>query len=312
MPSPQNKNKLLLTGASKVDYAGPAVSGRFGKGRSHLVFLRKRTLMAQQFDLAGFELEGDPFPVAEQVSYFSVSANGILACGSGAELSHLVLRDRRGKQLGVVGSPSVVASPNFSPDGKRLAFSRMDPVSGNWDIWVAEVDRGTPTRLTFHPNFDALPVWSPDSIQIAFSSRADGQQNIYRKASSGAGEPERMTESAYSHLVSDWSRNGQFLLFTELGSNTAEDLMILPLTGERKPAVFLKTQFAETFGRFSPDGRRIAYSSNATGAMEIYVQPFTPGSEHLGPASRSPRPGGYSHVGAAMVGNFSIYRQKAR
>ena len=131
--------------------------------------------MVQQFDLSGAKMEGDPSPVAEQVSDFSVSDNGIIAYSSGAELSQLVLRDRMGKQLGVVGSPSLVASPNFSPDGKRLAFSQKDPASGNRDIWVADVERRSASRLTFHRNPDILPVWSPDGGQIAFSSRADGQ-----------------------------------------------------------------------------------------------------------------------------------------
>ena len=101
-----------------------------------------------------------------------------------------------------------------------------------------------------------------------------------------------MTESTREHLVSDWSRNGQFLLFTELDSKNYEDLMILPLAGERKPAVFLKTPFTETFGRFSPDGRWIAYSSNMTGTMEIYVQPFLSGQRASGASRQISTAGG--------------------
>ena len=58
--------------------------------------------------------------------------------------------------------------------------------------------------------------------------------------------------------------------------------MILPLTGERKPYVFLQTEFPETFGHFSPDSRSIVYSSGETGTSEIYVQPFVPGQRASG------------------------------
>jgi hypothetical protein len=57
---------------------------------------------------------------------------------------------------------------------------------------------------------------------------------------------------------------------------TGQDLWIAPTTGDRKPFPFLQTEFSELGGRFSPDGRWIAYRSNESGKNEIYVQPFDP------------------------------------
>jgi len=51
---------------------------------------------------------------------------------------------------------------------------------------------------------------------------------------------------------------------------------VLPLQGEAKPTLFLGTQFAESQGRFSPDDRYIAYVSNESGRLEVYVRPFSP------------------------------------
>jgi hypothetical protein len=74
--------------------------------------------------------------------------------------------------------------------------------------------------------------------------------------------------------VTDWSRDGAFLLFNSQGADTAFDLWALPMTGDRKPFTIVKTKFNEGFGTFSPDGHYVAYSSNESGQSEIYVQEF--------------------------------------
>jgi Tol biopolymer transport system component len=75
----------------------------------------------------------------------------------------------------------------------------------------------------------------------------------------------------------DWSLDGHFLLYSVLG-NGALDLWVLPLRGPEdapgKPQPYLTTEFNEHQGRFSPDGRFVAYTSDVSGRNEIYVQPF--------------------------------------
>jgi Tol biopolymer transport system component len=60
-------------------------------------------------------------------------------------------------------------------------------------------------------------------------------------------------------------------------------LWFLPLTPgkpeDRKPKLYLKTDFDENQGQFSPDGRFVAFTSNASGRDEIYVQPFPTASD---------------------------------
>ena len=55
---------------------------------------------------------------------------------------------------------------------------------------------------------------------------------------------------------------------------TNNDVWVLPLAGDRKPSLFLQTQFSEGSASFSPDGRWIAYQSNDQGLNEVYVQTF--------------------------------------
>ena len=70
---------------------------------------------------------------------------------------------------------------------------------------------------------------------------------------------------------------------------------MLPLTGDRKPWVFLKTNFAERFGRFSPDSRWVAYMSNESGRAEIYIRPFA-----------APGAPGATGKAAATIGQWQV------
>jgi Tol biopolymer transport system component len=167
--------------------------------------------------------------------------------------------------------------PELSPDGRRLAITRL--VQSNFDVWLADLMRSSRTRFTFDAAFDMYGVWSPDGTRIAFSaSRASGARDLYVKPSSGAGDEELLWESALNKAPLSWSSDGRFLLYWEVGPKTGFDLWILEMLGERKAVPWLKTPFTETGGQFSPDGRWVAYQSNESGPFEIYVQPYPAGT----------------------------------
>jgi Tol biopolymer transport system component len=108
------------------------------------------------------------------------------------------------------------------------------------------------------------------------------------KDASGAGNDELLFESAETKSPSSWSADGKFILFTSVGSKTRQDIWVLPmgkdpsapLVTDRKPFVFLQTDYAESEAVFSPNGRWVAYRSNESGRDDIYVKPFP------GPAGR--------------------------
>jgi eukaryotic-like serine/threonine-protein kinase len=246
-----------------------------------LLFVRERTLMAQPFDADKLQVTGDPFPVAEQVgfnpangrAFFSVSENGVLVYRTRVfSDTQLAWFDRTGKQISQTGSAGQIISIVLSPDNKRIAATRADNQTGAQDIWIIEQERET--RFTFDPANDASSVWSPDGSQIAFNSSRAGAFDIYIKASSGAGNEELLYKSNNTKGPHDWSPDGRYLLFGELDPKTNVDLWVLPLFGDRKPYVFLQTPFTEVGGRFSPNGRWIAYNSNESGTSQVYVRPF--------------------------------------
>jgi eukaryotic-like serine/threonine-protein kinase len=147
-------------------------------------------------------------------------------------------------------------------------------VLGNADIWLSETARGIPVRFTFRTGFSVNPVWSPDGNWIAFSSSNQGAANLFRKESSGAGDDELLLESSLYDFPLDWSPDGRFLLFARMEPKTGIDLWVLPLDCERKPVPCVCTRFESDNGQFSPDGRWVAYQSNESGRVEVYVQPF--------------------------------------
>ncbi len=283
------KTRLVATDSSAA-FAGPAT------GRGYLLFLRERALMAQRFDPGKLELSGEAFPVAEPVGVetgfwrarFSVSESGVLVYdSSGGGNRQLVWMDHGGKRLETVGALGAYWQLDLSPDGRRVAAMRSDPQTGDSDIWLFDVARAASSRFTFHPAIEGFPVWSPDGSRIAFYSTRDGPWNLYQKAASGTGEDESLLKTQADKWPTDWSRDGRFLLFGESDAKTRMDLWVLPLTAEtkdagRKPMPFLRTEFHERNGRFSPDGKWVAYDSNESGRYEVYVREFLPGQPASG------------------------------
>jgi serine/threonine protein kinase/Tol biopolymer transport system component len=282
-PAEQSSQRLLagVTGADFVLSPGT----RLG----HLLFLRDSTLMAQPFDIRTFQLSGDVVPVAEMVGsassngYFSSSANGILAFRGGTgDLHHLTWYNREGKAIQTAGQPGEYNSLAISPDGTRVAAQRTESQGNN--LWLIEFARSAAKRFTIDPGVDSGPVWSPDGSRIAFASNREGALNLYMRPAGGIGGDETLVKNNNPKYVDDWSRDGKFLIYADQDPKTKRDLWVLPMEGDRKPAVFLQTDFNESEAKFSPDGHWVVYESDASGHLEIYVRPYPAtgsGSESL-------------------------------
>jgi serine/threonine protein kinase len=163
-----------------------------------LVFLREGLALAQRFDPTRLELRGEPTAIARVgVNFrrgggrsFSLSQNGVLVYQSGdSGVTQLVWFDRAGRRLGSVDEPGFHFNVFLSPDEKRVATERSD-ADGNWDIWVADVLRGTSSRLTVDPAPDGVPIWSPDGNRLLFFSNRQGFAQMYQTSVSGAGNEE--------------------------------------------------------------------------------------------------------------------------
>jgi dipeptidyl aminopeptidase/acylaminoacyl peptidase len=262
----------------------------------HLVYLKGDALVAQPFDAKRLELSGEPAPLGVQpaiymytvsgivdpVSWagYSVSRNGVLAWfegGSWQKGTSLTWFDRTGKELGTVGEPGAYSNPALSPDGRRLAVDVRNP-QGFRDIWVIDLLQGGRTRLTFDRAEDMGATWDPRGDTIAFTSERRGRREIYLKRASGSGEDELLLDSEGGWASpEDWSSDGKWLALNWRHSGALRgphDLLLLPMPGERgrKPVSFVASESYEDMGRFSPNGRFLAYRSDESGRSEVYVR----------------------------------------
>jgi Tol biopolymer transport system component len=251
----------------------------------YLLFLREQSLMAQPFEAGARKLTGEAFPIAEQVANpqnyrhgcFTVSDDRSLSYQTGdIGLVQVVWLDASGRQVGTVGEPAGVEGIRLSPDGQRLAEHVAEASSKNADVWIVDLARGVRTRFTFGSALHLNPIWSPDGSRIVFTSNQQGHLDLYVKSASGAGDAEAIAVSEATKYPTDWSPDGRFIAVTvvEPGKKTGSDLWMLSLSGERKMTPFLSTEFNEGNATFSPDGRWLAYQSNASGRAEVYLTPF--------------------------------------
>ena len=242
-------------------------------------------IWAVPFSVDTMKGAGDPFPVSENSERPSISSDGTLVYleGGTASQERLVWRDREGNPLGTIGQPQDrIRYPALSPDGKRVAVQGFE--GDQPDIWIHEVDRPVKTRLTTDDATDLWPTWSPAGDRVAFASGRTGGRDIYikRADSSGEASPLLLTEDAAEYLT-DWSRDEKILLFfrrlqAAAGAGVG-DIVYLKRNddGSYEETVYQDTQFEEATPQFSPGERFIAYTSDESGQLEVYIQAFPQG-----------------------------------
>jgi Tol biopolymer transport system component len=289
---PQGEHPALFAGS--LDGASPTrilTSGDLSLGNytgrfvlpGYLLFLREGVLMAQSFDPKRLALTGEPVTIAEHAGPVSASDQGTLVYRDSAAYAGLVgggqllWMDRDGKPGPSVGMSSVYNSLRLSPDGHRVA---VDPlIGGNTDIWVIDLDRGIPNRLTVDPARDFWPIWSPDGKRIVFTSlRGAGTMKIFQRSAIAIGGDEAIpigSEPDNNEGAADWSPDGMYLVFMRNTPKnpSAVEAWIKPMSGDGKP--FLYSAVSRNFGyRIAPNGRWIAYVATESGINQVVVQTF--------------------------------------
>jgi len=265
---------LLKTKERRVLQKGGSYARYVPSG--HIVYVNKGTLFAFPFDLGSLTATGSPAPVLEGVSadseeggaQFDLSEDGTLVYvegDSGALGTTVVWVDSKGEATPLWDAPQVYGEPALSPDGKRLAIQITK--EGDIDIWIYDLDRSVPMRLTFDKGTDSHPAWSPDGETIYYTSDRGGVRGLYRRPADGSGEAELILKREKVEWVSSISPDGKVLTFVE-----DTDTWLLPLGGG-EPVPFLVGPAIEAGAEFSPDGRWIAYNSNESGPFQVYVRP---------------------------------------
>jgi Tol biopolymer transport system component len=273
----------IETGKRKVVHRG----GTYGRyvSSGHIVYVESETLFALPFDVASLEPTGSPVPVVEGVTtstteggaQYDASESGSLVYvsgGLGAPAYPVLWVDRNGGTRDLWSEPGSYANPRLSPDGRHLSVSVLR--DDNWDIWVYDLERDVSTRLTFDEGYDGDQVWSPDGSELLFTSSRGGETVVFRKRADGSGEAEPLfADQPDQSYATSWSSDGRFVLGHRFGA--LFDLWSVDLeSGESE--TYLSTPFSEAQPQFSPDDRWVAYQSDESGRLEVYVRRFPAGS----------------------------------
>jgi eukaryotic-like serine/threonine-protein kinase len=283
--------QVLASGERKVLVHGGA-DGRYLPS-GHLLYLRKSVLLAVPFDLHGLAATGGPVALIPDVmqsvntpnetseggaGQFSVSSTGSLLYTSGGIFPDpersLAWVDRNGSAEPLRLASRPYLSPRLSPDGHRFLVWTQ----GDRNVWVHDLSRGVTTRLTFEGR-NARAIWTPDGTRITYASAMAGSENLFWRRSDAGGTTERLAASQFTQAPGAWTPDGKTLVFLQGDVVNGYDIWTLPLEGDRRPRPFLQTPFNEQYPDLSPDGHWLAYVSNQSGRLEVYVQPYPgPGS----------------------------------
>jgi Tol biopolymer transport system component len=285
-------SKVLLSGDTSAAYA-PLLRGQ----PASLLFLHDGALMAQAFDSQRLEFNGERTVIVPDVRYrrwgqarFSISSNGVLLYQSGRpESRQLAWFDRQGKLLSAAGSPNDYLSFSLSSDERYVTLHRHDdPDTFLPTIWVMDLLRECAVfRLTDAAvgQPELTPVWAPDSREILFSRGDDRRMRLFRQTLSG-GTAKCVLDTAGPKFPMDWSSNGRFISYSSQVPDYRDmHIWIAELDGreeETSARLFMQHPYTEFSPQFSPElsgeaPRWLAYASNETGRLEVYVRDFPEG-----------------------------------
>jgi Tol biopolymer transport system component len=118
-------------------------------------------------------------------------------------------------------------------------------------------------------------AWSPDSSEIAFDGSREGVTNILLRRADGTGNERILAPSAGNQHLVAWLGDGQSMVYyvSDL-ENRRNELRIAPIDGRSQPRLLRSSSHREPEAQVSADGRWLAYASDESGRLEVYVQRF--------------------------------------
>jgi len=252
----------------------------------HLVWTQEDNLLAAPFDLSSGTITGEARTVIEGVlnetlhgalSHYAVSDEGTLAYlpGTFQQAGSRPTWVRLDGTMELLPLPAdSYLSPRVSPDGRRLLLTRQGKTRS---LWLAEPARGVMSPITGDEGDEYWAIWAPDGADVVFNSRHGDETGakLFMQPVDRSTPPTRLTTDPFHQPPQDVTRDGRTVLFVSaIGATANPDIHLLHLDGKPITAPLLATAAHEINPALSPDDRWLAYASDVTGRLEVYVQPF--------------------------------------
>jgi len=160
----------------------------------------------------------------------------------------------------------------LSPDGSQLALSIQEG-SDAINLWVRQLARGTTTKLTHEGTLNFRPSWTTDGRSVIYLSDRGKFISAFVRHLDGSDKDSLLLERSADVSEALITRDGQWIVYRQ-GANSLSDLYAKRLTGDTTPVPLATSDYLERNPEISPDGHYLAYASNETGRMEVYLRPF--------------------------------------
>jgi Tol biopolymer transport system component len=240
----------------------------------YLLIHNNGKVTAQRLDAGGRKLDDEALILAEEVEGgFSVSDTGLMMYRKAVPQAgrQLLWFDRNGKPMGQLGAVANYINVDLSPTGDRAAVDIL--TNTGRDVWVIDVERSVPARISFDPGSDWTASWSRDGSKLAYASSRLEKTRIYQKSSTGAGAETQLSTDSDAVPI-HWSPDDRYIVYSRNRGNAMYDTWLKPLFGDGKPIAYLESPFDKMQVRVSPDSRYAAYATNESGTYQIIVSTF--------------------------------------
>jgi Tol biopolymer transport system component/peroxiredoxin len=260
----------------------------------YLAFVRDDNLMVQPFDPGRLKLSGEALPLAQNVQFDSFRGTAVYAFAgsdvlvyqatSAGPVSQLTWYDPSGKEIGTVGKPLEITAQGslaleISPEGQRAIA--MVGALPHTRLWMVDLASGGASPFTSGDQFAFTPVWSPDGKSVIYGALpsklgSGGVESLFLKRADGGSPPEKIaTVGTSTILLTNWSPDGSVVAFMQQSAETkSNNVGIVSVTGNHQLKLLVHGSANESGGRFSPDGKWLAYTSDASGSDELCVTPY--------------------------------------
>lgn len=158
-----------------------------------------------------------------------------------------------------VVAPVEDSYPCFSPDGRQVVFQSNR--TGNWDLFVLELETGAVHQITSDPSSDLTPTWSPDGKTIVFASDRGGDADIWMVAADGTGTSRNLTRHPAVESHPNFTADGRQVLFNSTRDDPSgrEDEVYVMNADGSMPRRLTDNDLLDTFASSSPDGTRVLF-----------------------------------------------------